>query len=214
MKLTNSILSELLGIPLSKIRRWTKEFLTPHPRATRRSGYTREITPNESFYIFLGGHLVTNFGWTYHQARTALEIIWQWMEKNGMVPEIPEWAKREGIDCEISRYESMEIFLDPSSNAVTVITVQGVSTSESEVTDKKTDSLGRPYLRIKTERILYYPISKIKTFEGERWIAHEPDEIFGVLNLEDLLRRHLFSIFDRSQYKNWQKRFREIAKPD
>lgn len=103
--LTNSIMAEKLEIPITKIRRYTKEFLPPDPRATRRSGYTREFSENDGFMVFIGGYLVSTLGFSYNEARRFMEPLFMWMQRIGLLPDIPYSAKRDGIDSEIIEYE-------------------------------------------------------------------------------------------------------------
>ena len=102
--LTNRVFSEKLGIPIGKVRRNTKELLGDDPKATRRSGYGREFTVNEGFYVFLGGILVSNHGLTFGQARDALEIITPWLLLNQLVPEPPKNSGPKGVDEEIQTF--------------------------------------------------------------------------------------------------------------
>ena len=58
--LTNTIMSEKLSISITKVRRNTKEFLGQDSKATRRSGYKREFSNNDGFFVYLGGLLVSD----------------------------------------------------------------------------------------------------------------------------------------------------------
>jgi hypothetical protein len=102
--LTNREFSEKLKIPIGKVRRNTKELLGEDPRATRRSGYGREFTINEGWYVFLGGTLVSNHGLTFGQARDALETIKPWLLLNQLVPEPPKNSGSKGVDEEIQTF--------------------------------------------------------------------------------------------------------------
>jgi hypothetical protein len=125
--LTNRAMSEALDIPISKIRRNTKEFLGDDPRAARRAGVMREFSLNDGFFVFLGGGLVTDFNLTFGNARRALDVIKPWLLKNYLVPEpTKESGPREGVDAGgpfvkkiiagddiYKRIESGEITLEP-----------------------------------------------------------------------------------------------------
>jgi hypothetical protein len=92
-------MAEALDIPISKVRRNTKEFLGDDPRAARRAGVRREFSLNDGFFVFLGGGLVTDYNLTFGNARRALEVIKPWLLKNQLVPEPPKGSKREGVDA-------------------------------------------------------------------------------------------------------------------
>ena len=94
MKITSNLLSEKLHIPITKVRRWAKEFLPPDPIATRRSGYTRKMSLNAAFNVYLGGILVSLLGFSFYEGRDILEKLSPWMKKVGLLPEIPSGVKK------------------------------------------------------------------------------------------------------------------------
>jgi len=149
--LTNTILSERLDIPLTKIRRWTKEFLPPDPKATRRSGYTREFSNNDGFKIFLGGYLVSNLGFSFEDARKLIKFLMPWIEQNGLLPDIPPNAKRKGIDRQVSTGYQIVMSLENNPRRWQCL-AEGFVRREG---DGDTDSTGRIYGRIKEETITY-----------------------------------------------------------
>jgi hypothetical protein len=92
-------MAEALDIPISKVRRNTKEFLGDDPRAARRAGVRREFSLNEGFFVFLGGELVTNFNLSFGNARRALDVAKPWLLKNCIVPDPPKGSIRQGVDA-------------------------------------------------------------------------------------------------------------------
>jgi hypothetical protein len=119
-------MAEALDIPISKVRRNTKEFLGDDPRAARRAGVRREFSLNDGFFVFLGGELVTNHNLSFGNARRALDVIKPWLLKNQLVPEPPKGSYRRGVDAGepmidehtptddiYKKIESGEIALDP-----------------------------------------------------------------------------------------------------
>jgi hypothetical protein len=99
-----SMLSEMLAIPHTKIRRWAKEFLPPDPKATLRSGFAREVSLNEGFKIYLGGHLVSHLTFSVIDARKIISDIRPWMLSKGLYPELPDYTPTE-VDRKIEGYE-------------------------------------------------------------------------------------------------------------
>ena len=153
--LTNKIMSEKLGIPISKVRRNTKEFLGEDPKATRRSGYKREFSTNDGFFVYLGGYLVSNLGLSFEGARRTLETLKPWLLLNGFVPDIPDNAIRVGIDREIETEVIISLFpgkrdLDREYNIQ--FWVKGYK--GYKITDFY-DSHGRPCMNIKSEELGY-----------------------------------------------------------
>jgi len=84
----NSELAEKLGIPHTKIKRWTREFLPPDPLARKQSGYTRTLSDNEAFKVYLGGHLVSALNFSVHEARIILEDLKDWLSAKGLLPDV------------------------------------------------------------------------------------------------------------------------------
>jgi len=138
--LTNRKLSEKLNIPIGKIRRNTKEFLGEDPQATRRSGYEREFTINEGFFVYLGSILVSKHGLTFGQARKAIDVIKPWLLMNQLVPEPPKKAGPVGIDAQIEEFSI--IFTIYEGKITNLCEISGISFKKAIT---KTESLGRTY---------------------------------------------------------------------
>ncbi len=77
----NSSLAKKLNIPITKIRRWTKEVLPPDSKAVRRSGFKRDITVRDGLKIFLTGYLVSEMGFGFVDAKRLLKEIFPNVEK-------------------------------------------------------------------------------------------------------------------------------------
>jgi hypothetical protein len=86
MKFTNKELSDKLKINLAKVRRWSREFLPPDHKATMRSGYARELTEEEAYEVFLGGHLVSVLRFQVHEAKGIIEDLRAWIKSKGLYP--------------------------------------------------------------------------------------------------------------------------------
>jgi len=153
--LTNKEFSEKLETPLTKVRRWTKEFLSPDPKATRRSGYTREFSYNDGFFIFVGGVMVTDFGLSFEEASTMLEELKPWMLEIGLVPDIPGSAKIEGLDKEIEKYNLIFQFGWAEAGIAVDIHVQGI-VHEYRTEHENPKKGWPPYERVREERIEYW----------------------------------------------------------
>lgn len=181
--LTNRKLSEKLNIPIGKIRRNTKEFLGEDPKATRRSGYEREFTINEGFFVYLGSVLVSKHGLTFGQARKAIEVIEPWLVMNQLVPEPLKKTGPVGIDAEIEEFSvTFTIYKGQIAN---LFEINGMKTNEILT---KTENFGRTYdeyivslydYRIKNNsgKIEYVEIGSGKLSKEENEIIEE-----GLLN--------------------------------
>jgi len=147
--LTNKELSEKLNIPITKVRRNTKEFLGEDPVAKRRTGFKRQFSINEGFFVYLGGFLVSHLGMSFEGARNALEILKPWLFLNGLVPAIPENSIRLGADRKIKGSLRISLLPSPNDNRIKFFKISGVEDSNHR-SDK--DSLGRSFSR--SEKII------------------------------------------------------------
>jgi hypothetical protein len=89
----NRDLSSRLGIPLSRWKRWSREFLPPDPLGGHQSGYARQYSTKEAFLVYLGGFLVSTLGFSIPAARQILHDLTPWLNKN--VIENGAWAANQ-----------------------------------------------------------------------------------------------------------------------
>jgi len=78
----NRELSTRLGIPLSRWKRWSREFLPPDPLGGHQSGYARQYSMKDAFYVYLAGYLVSAMGFSIPEARQILLDLNGWLKKN------------------------------------------------------------------------------------------------------------------------------------
>jgi hypothetical protein len=165
--LTNKILSDALDIPLYKMRRWTKELLPPDPKATRRSGYARKFSNNDGFFVYLGGWLVSTYGIVFNDARKIVELLKPWLLRIGLVPDIPDNAKREGIDSKIKVGYEVNIYSCKEPGKFYIEGGGSVGFDQSN----KTDESGREYTQIVSKAAIYWieppPAKKRETWATE-----------------------------------------------
>lgn len=69
---SNRDLSAGLSIPLTKWKRWSREFLPPDPLGGLQSGVSRQFSVDEALIVFLGGHLVAELKTSVPEARQIL----------------------------------------------------------------------------------------------------------------------------------------------
>ena len=93
----NRELSECLGIRLSRWKRWSREFLPPDPLGGLQSGYARQYTFSQAFTVYLGGHLVSNLGYSIPETRQILDDLEEWVKEKEC--EICHPDDRNGLDC-------------------------------------------------------------------------------------------------------------------
>lgn len=75
----NRELSSLLGIRLSRWKRWSREFLPPDPLGGLQSGFARQYSLQEAFQVFLGGHLVAGLKISIPETKIILKDLKEWV---------------------------------------------------------------------------------------------------------------------------------------
>jgi hypothetical protein len=189
--LTNTIMAEKLDIPLTKTRRWTKEFLPPDPLATRRSGYTRQFSENDGFMVYVSGYLVSELGFSFAVARGIMKELSPWIYKIGLLPDIPSSVKRLGIDRKINHYEVH--FLPMDNNTGWSHEIVGVTAEEIS---KAKDELGREYYKFRRDFV---------TFQLPELIAFDykpPRRVKKTLPISELLTDFLIHI--KTDSEEWK----------
>jgi len=78
----NRELSKRLGIPLNRWKRWSREFLPPDPLGGHQSGYARQYSLKDAFYVYLAGYLVSVLGFSIPEARQILHDLNGWLKKD------------------------------------------------------------------------------------------------------------------------------------
>ena len=194
--LTNTIMSEKLSISITKVRRNTKEFLGEDPKAIRRSGYKREFSNNDGFFVYLGGLLVSEFGYSFAFARDLLKLFKPWLLKNGLVPDIPKYASRNGADREVRilqwspPYEI--VILQTIDSKYWECYARGIVKREI---DFETDSMDRNIMR-ETMESFQYELGRPKVKKGG-------ESTKKVLDIGFYLWTFIGEIFGEHKYEEW-----------
>jgi hypothetical protein len=215
--LTNKIMSEKLGIPISKVRRNAKEFLGEDPKATRRSGYKREFSTNDGFFVYLGGYLVSNLGLSFEGARKALETLKPWLLLNGFVPDIPDNAIRVGIDREMELVVKISLWPNKIVSGREYNIQFRITGWKGYKIKNFDDSLGRFCQNIKREELGYnlgpaFEDKKIKllgkNIHGQDYFEKKDIYIMAMLN------NYIWSVLGEGKEKEWREKWKALAKKD
>ena len=102
---SNKALSEKLSLPLTKIRRYTKEVLPPDLEATQSSGKSRKLSLREAFKIYLCAHMITKMGLLMEDVKKILADLDPWLEQNGHYPDVPPPKPDEIIDVDMEGFQ-------------------------------------------------------------------------------------------------------------
>lgn len=76
-------LSDRLGVPLARWKRWAREFLPPDPLGGLQSGYARHYSIDQAFTVYLAGHLVSRSKFSIPEARKILSDLEPWFAAEG-----------------------------------------------------------------------------------------------------------------------------------
>lgn len=101
----NRDLSKRLGIPLSRWKRWSREFLPPDPLGGHQSGYARQYSTKDAFQVYLAGFLVSTLGFSIPAARQILKDLTPWLKKNILDPFHPATNSGDSIAVDGHRIE-------------------------------------------------------------------------------------------------------------
>jgi len=112
----NRDLSKRLGIPLSRWKRWSREFLPPDPLGGHQSGYARQYSTKDAFLVYLAGFLVSILGFSIPAARQILHDLDLWLKKN--ILENDAWAANPVGDATIG-HPCIDLIIIPARRKVT-----------------------------------------------------------------------------------------------
>ncbi len=76
-------LSDRLGVPLVRWKRWAREFLPPDPLGGLQSGYARHYSIDQAFSVYLAGNLVSRSKFSIPEARRILSDLEHWLAQEG-----------------------------------------------------------------------------------------------------------------------------------
>lgn len=79
-------LSSRLDIPLSRWKRWSREFLPPDPLGGLQSGFARQFSLRDAFTVYLAGYLVSGLGYSVPEARQVLQDLDGWLKRDVIDP--------------------------------------------------------------------------------------------------------------------------------
>jgi hypothetical protein len=82
----NRELAMRLEIPLSRWKRWSREFLPPDPLGGLQSGFARQYSIRDAFVVYLAGYLVSSQAYSIPEARQILQDLKGWLQKEVIDP--------------------------------------------------------------------------------------------------------------------------------
>jgi len=82
----NRELSTRLEVPLSRWKRWSREFLPPDPLGGLQSGFARQYSVRDAFVVYVAGYLVSSHGYSIPEARQILHDLGGWLQKEIIGP--------------------------------------------------------------------------------------------------------------------------------
>jgi hypothetical protein len=106
----NRDLSMRLGIPLSRWKRWSREFLPPDPLGGLQSGFARQYSVRDAFVVYLAGYLVSSQAYSIPEARQILHDLSGWLENEIIDPGCA--AAETGVET-ASQTRRFEVLITP-----------------------------------------------------------------------------------------------------
>lgn len=86
---TNRQLAVKFGLPLAKLKRWSREFLPPDPLGGLQSGVARQYSVDQAWILFLGAHLVAELKAGIPEAKRILEDLTPFFKDAGVFANAP-----------------------------------------------------------------------------------------------------------------------------
>jgi len=200
--LTNKILADSMGVPLTRIRRWAKEYLPPDPKATRQSGYLREYSDNDGWFLFISGIIMDATGFTFRKTQKIMnEILKPWMFRVGLAPDIQDVPVVKGVDAYLQNNKYVLHFhINEQSvdKEIPPIRVEGMV--DSNLHKIMVDERGKEFAFINEKKITYWvtePLTKRSVTDYYRL------ETVAPIKISSLLGAFIYSIFGSRRLDKW-----------
>ena len=187
----NRELSASLGIRLSRWKRWSREFLPPDPLGGLQSGFARQYSLQEAFYVYLGGHLVADLKISIPEAIAVLGDLKEWVTSRYFsyaLPEEPSLVKQS-----VKEYR-IYIFLNPEPEK----TAHTHAYMVHRIIDQER-SHGKG-ARIVTERYIENWLSQGETVVG----SEKPEDLSRWLTARILYITKIYQVFTARISENHQ----------
>ncbi len=97
-----SELADTFKMSHTRLKRHTREILGPdqNPDVGMRLGKSRELGEQDSYKVYLGYHLISDLGFTMHEAKEILEDLEPWLREQGLFP----GSKKKSSKIKIKRW--------------------------------------------------------------------------------------------------------------
>jgi hypothetical protein len=171
MAFKNRELAEKLNINFEKWRRWSREFA---PGNTPK-GYEREYLFRDAFKVYLGGHLVSQMGYSVQQAKKILSDLDTWLIDNEFYSET-----RFPVVKKYPNAQSWSIGISPTDEGAFCYNLKG------SIEKKESKKYDAPAIVEAYHEDSIFPIDK------KRWVTYEDKEM--VLRLSSIRFVFLFKM--------------------
>jgi len=128
---SNRELAGKLGIKLARWKRWSREFLAPDPLGGLQSGYARQLSIDDAFTVYLGGHLVNELKFGIQAARQVLGDLYTWLGEVKLY-ETPIYRKTAG-DSLYQQSLTYQIYITAHDGIRFTYTVRGILDEKVEL---------------------------------------------------------------------------------
>jgi len=119
----NRELSQKVDIKLSRWKRWCREFLAPDSLGGMQSGYARQLTIDDAFTVYLGGHLVSELKFGIQSAKKILADLYGWLGANGFY-QTPIYRATDANNAQAVR--AFQIYIATHGPLLFAYTIRGI----------------------------------------------------------------------------------------
>jgi hypothetical protein len=206
--LTNKILADSLDIPLTRIRRWAKEYLPPDPKATRQSGYLREYSDKDGWFLYVSGMIMEATGFTFRKTQKLMEEkLKPWMLRVGLAPDNDDLPILKGADAYI-RYDcKLYFYINEQSDDKEIPPVRVEGLIEIPSRRKKTDEGGKEFAFINETKITYWVVEPLTKKSARDYFFRGP---VPAVPIYSLLSNFITWVFGDDRSLKWHRNWGRI----
>jgi len=201
--LKNKIIADSLHVPLTRIRRWAKEFLPSDPKATRQSGYLREYSDNDGWFLYISGMIMDATGFTFRKTQKLMdEKLKPWMLQVGIAPDIQDVPKAKGVDLYLRHDSVLHFYINEQSDDQEVPPVRVEGLMALNRPKIKIDEMGKEFAVINETKITYWVIEPLTKKSATEYSTRPT---VPSVSVSVLLSLFMHDLFGRERWSKWRK---------
>ena len=176
---------------------------------------------NDGWFVYIGTCLVSELGFSFDGAKDCLEQMKPWLLLNGLVPEIPTYSARVGVDREMEQVNSLNLVLDYNEKGEELIGMEVVGEKVINYQVVK-DSVGRSCMLKEKVDFSYHTLNAHKfghfakparprpLSDGEVEVIEVNMYEIRYFPVQTKLDHFIFSVMGGKGHKIWKKEWRKL----